>query len=79
MNNIILFNEYLVSINSLSTIKLTFYGQSNEASIGIWYPNETSWQIKSSICELNEKVYIYIRCKQCKITENFFFRFFIHG
>ncbi|CAF0768015.1 unnamed protein product [Rotaria sp. Silwood1] len=40
--------------NNLSTIKLTFYGQSDQASIGIWYSNQSSWQINSSVCKINE-------------------------
>ncbi|CAF0840600.1 unnamed protein product [Adineta steineri] len=44
-----------VSRYSSYPIKLTFYGQANQASIGIWYLNQTSWQIKSSICKINEQ------------------------
>ncbi|CAF4196983.1 unnamed protein product, partial [Rotaria sordida] len=41
--------------NNLSTIKLTYYGQSEQASIGIWYSNQSSWQMNSSICKINEQ------------------------
>ncbi|CAF0750989.1 unnamed protein product [Rotaria sordida] len=41
--------------NNLSTIKLTYYGQSEQASIGIWYSNQSSWQINSSVCKINEQ------------------------
>jgi hypothetical protein len=49
-------NEYLASRNHFSTIKLTFSDQLNDASIGIWYSDQTSWQIKPSICKLNTEV-----------------------
>ncbi|CAF2475736.1 unnamed protein product [Rotaria sp. Silwood2] len=41
--------------NNLSTIKFIFYGQSDQASIGIWDSNQSSWQIDFSICKINEQ------------------------
>jgi hypothetical protein len=49
---------YLVISNNYSTVQLTFYGQSNQASIGVWNANQTSWHISSSICKINEQVCI---------------------
>lgn len=48
---------YMKSVNSTdySTVQLTFYSQSNQASIGIWKSNETIWQISSPICKLNHQ------------------------
>jgi hypothetical protein len=55
LNNLTFF--YLVTSTNYSTVKLTFYGQSNQASIGIWNSNETTWQMRSSICKINQQVY----------------------
>ena len=48
---------YMKSVKSTdsSTVQLTFYGQSNQAAIGVWKPNETAWQVSPSICKLNQQ------------------------
>ncbi|UJR33600.1 hypothetical protein I4U23_021037 [Adineta vaga] len=44
-----------VSRYSSSPVGLTFYNPVNQASIGIWYSNQTTWQLQSSVCKINEQ------------------------
>ncbi|CAF3326494.1 unnamed protein product [Rotaria socialis] len=44
-----------VSRNVLSTINLTFYGQSDKSSIGVWYSNQSNWEMNSSICKIDRQ------------------------
>ncbi|CAF1647708.1 unnamed protein product, partial [Adineta ricciae] len=40
---------------SKSNVELTFYGGSNRGLIGVWNPNETSWQMDSLPCKINHQ------------------------
>ncbi|CAM4799983.1 unnamed protein product [Rotaria magnacalcarata] len=44
-----------VSRSDLSTINLTFYGQSDKTSIGVWYSNQSTWEMNSSICKIDKQ------------------------
>ncbi|CAF4442905.1 unnamed protein product, partial [Rotaria magnacalcarata] len=43
------------SRSDLSTINLTFYGQSDKTSIGVWYSNQSTWEMNSSICKIDKQ------------------------
>ncbi|CAF4524878.1 unnamed protein product [Rotaria sp. Silwood1] len=67
-NNPVIYMQPLTSDN-VSTVTVTFYGQSNQASIGIWNLIETSWQMKSSICQINRQNIDSIST-DCIVTKN---------
>lgn len=57
-SNPVIYMKPLVTSKNYSTVKLTFFGQSNQASIGIWNSNQTTWQMRSSICKIDQQVYL---------------------
>ncbi|CAF1104011.1 unnamed protein product [Rotaria sordida] len=67
-NNPVIYMQPITSAN-VSTVTVTFYGQSNLASIGIWNSDETSWEMKSSICQINRQN-IDLISTDCILTKN---------
>ncbi|CAF3042684.1 unnamed protein product [Rotaria sp. Silwood2] len=67
-NNPVIYMQSITSGN-VSTVTVTFYGQSNQASIGIWNLNETSWQMKSSFCQINRQN-IDLISTDCTLTKD---------
>ncbi|CAF4466733.1 unnamed protein product [Rotaria socialis] len=54
---------------NVSSVTIIFYGQSNQASIGILNSNMTSWQMASHTCQINRKN-INLISTECTLTAN---------
>ncbi|CAF1310190.1 unnamed protein product [Adineta steineri] len=67
-NNPVIYLKPVTSIK-ISPVKLTFFGESNQASIGIWNTDKTAWQMKSSTCKIDQQN-IDLISTDCILTEN---------
>ncbi|CAF0726784.1 unnamed protein product [Adineta ricciae] len=58
-----------ISRYSSSPVGLTFYNPIHQASIAIWYSNQSIWQLESSVCKTNEQS-SYLISSYCVLFNN---------